>query len=209
MQFNARLKIRAFQSVALPPHIAGCDAPDGAVLVEQHLDRGKSGKDLDAQRFSLTRQPTTHIAERNDIIPVVPKAFGQQYVRNATTTPLTQPEEAVIRNLDRNRCPEHLPVRQKFVERPRINHGTRENVATDLGCLFEQAHADLCTVGHCQLFKANRCRQSRGPATDDDHVELDGFSLHDSSGKFCSRRQFYPSTRTSSGTASNRSATNP
>ena len=58
-------------AVLADAHVAGGDAGDRAVVVEQHFGRGKARIDLDAERFRLGGEPAADVAERDDEVAVV------------------------------------------------------------------------------------------------------------------------------------------
>ncbi len=66
-------------------HVAGGDAGDRAVGVEQHLGSGKAGIDLDPERFRLARKPATNVAERDDVVAVV--AHQRRHQRHSAGAP--------------------------------------------------------------------------------------------------------------------------
>ena len=57
VKLHARLIVGPMRAIAGDAHVAGGDALDRAVVVEQDLRRGETGEDLDPKRFGLPRQP--------------------------------------------------------------------------------------------------------------------------------------------------------
>ena len=66
-----RVKVVLAVAVLAHPHVAGRDAGDRAVGIEQHLGGGKARIDLDAERLRLAREPAAHVAERDDVVAVI------------------------------------------------------------------------------------------------------------------------------------------
>ena len=69
-QLHAALEIVGGFAVLADAHVAGGDADDAPVLLQQ-FGGGEAGIDLDAQRLGLLPQPAADIAERNDVVAVV------------------------------------------------------------------------------------------------------------------------------------------
>jgi hypothetical protein len=159
-------------------HVAGSNALDRAILVEQHLGAGEAGIDLDAQRFGLLAQPAADIAERNDVIALVMEALGQQPVGHLEAVVLGKDEEAVLADRGVERRAVLLPVGQQFVECPRIDDGAGEDVGADLGTFLDLADGNLLFPLRRQLLQAYGGRQPRGAAPDDDNVEFHRFAFH-------------------------------
>jgi len=84
-----------------------------------------------------------------------------------------RPVEAVVLDLRLQRTVGVLaPVRNKLVERYRIDHRTGENMRADFGTLF---HHDDVEIG-IELLQPDRSRQAGRPGTDDHDVEFHGFA---------------------------------
>ena len=64
------LVIGAGLAVAADAHVAGGDADDAAILLQQ-FGGGEAGIDFHPQRFRLRAQPAHHIAQRDDVIAAV------------------------------------------------------------------------------------------------------------------------------------------
>ena len=85
----------------------------------------------------------------------------------------TEPVEAIVLDLRLQRAIRILaPVRNQFVERDRIDHGTRQNMRADFGTLLD--HDDV-EVG-VELLEPDRSRQAGRPGADDHDVEFHGLT---------------------------------
>jgi hypothetical protein len=80
VQLDARLVGAGPLAPAVDAHVAGGDAlhPPG---VEQHLVRGESGKDLDAERLGLRAEPAAEVAQADDVVAVVAETGGKEKIR--------------------------------------------------------------------------------------------------------------------------------
>src|SRR5437867_3261955 len=83
VQLDPRLILVGRPAVASHAHVAGGDAANAALVVVEHFRGGKAGVDLDAQRFGLLPEPAAHVAEADDVVAVVPEAFGKEKTRHA------------------------------------------------------------------------------------------------------------------------------
>ena len=91
-------------------HIAGGDAFDGTVFIEQHFGSGKTRVYLHTQRLGLLAEPATDIAQRNHLIALIVKAAGQQAVRYLGGTGFGEDEEPVFGHRRIERGTVFLPV---------------------------------------------------------------------------------------------------
>ena len=154
-------------------HVAGGDAAHRAVVVVEHFDRGKARIDFDAERFGFRRQPAADIAERADKAVMIAHQRRHREVRQPDRAGRRRPVEAIVLDLGLQRTIRVLtPVRKQLVERYRIDHGTRENVCTDLGTLLDH---DDAKVG-VELLQPDRSRQARRAGAHDHDVEFHGFA---------------------------------
>jgi hypothetical protein len=69
------------------------------------------------------------------------------------------------------------PIGQQPVETDGVNHGSREDVVTDLGALFQDNDRNLFALPARELLQPNRGSQPSWAAADDDDVELHGFAF--------------------------------
>jgi len=72
-----------------------------------------------------------------------------------------------------------FPVRYQFIQCPRLQHRTREDMGADFGSFFQQANAEFQALFHGQLAQANRGRETCGPAANNQHIVFNNFSGHD------------------------------
>ena len=69
-QFHAALEVVGWLAVLADAHVAGGDADDAAVLL-QEFGGGEAWVDFDAQRLGLLAEPAADIAKRDDVVAVV------------------------------------------------------------------------------------------------------------------------------------------
>ena len=127
------------RSVLCNSHVAGCNALDRAIVVVQDLGRREARINLDAERLGLSTQPATDIAQADDVVAVVVQQRRHRPVRDAEAAGLRENEEAVLRDLRRQRRTLLLPVGDQLVERDGIDHRTREDMRADFRSLLEDA----------------------------------------------------------------------
>ena len=69
------------------------------------------------------------------------------------------------------------PVRKQFVERPGLEHGTRQDMGTGLGTLFDYTDIQLAPLLAGQLHQSAGCSQSTRTTADDHNTEIHGFAF--------------------------------
>ena len=168
-QFHAALEVVGGFAVLADAHVAGGDADDAAVFLQQFRG-GETGIDLHAELLGLLAQPAHDIAERDDVVAVIVHLRRRRQLERPV---LGQEQEAVLACRRVQRRTLLLPVGDEFVQRARLDHGAGQDVAADLAGLFHQADRH---VGG-QLLQPDRRRQAGRPAADDHHVELHRFPL--------------------------------
>ncbi len=104
-------------------HVAGGDAAHRALPVIEHLDRGKAGIDLDAERLGLARQIAAEMAERAGEAMMIVHQRRHHDVRQPDRARRRHPVEAVFGDLGLEQAilvgP---PFRDELVERNGIDH---------------------------------------------------------------------------------------
>ena len=65
------LVVRPGPAVLVEAELAGDHAAQRAALAPDQRARGHAGKDLDAERLGLLRQPAADVAHRDDVVAVV------------------------------------------------------------------------------------------------------------------------------------------
>ena len=164
--------------MAVDAEDAGDDAlhPAGG-LVPDHMAGGHAGIDLDAQRLGLFAQPARHIAQRGDVAAVIVHDRRQQGHGQGGLTHRSQNHEPVLGDRRLQRGPAFLPVGEQLVQRLRIDHGTGQDMSTDLGRLLQHRDGDVLAVLFRPLLQADGRGQAGGAATDDDDVILHDLAL--------------------------------
>ena len=122
-------------AVLADAHVAGGDADDAAVLLQQ-FGGGEAGVDLDAQRLRLLAQPAADIAERDDVVAVVVHLRRRRQTERARRR---QEQEAVVGGRRFQRRALVAPVGDQFVEGARLQAGAGQDVGADFAALFHQA----------------------------------------------------------------------
>lgn len=117
--------------IARDAHVAGGDAGDRALLVVKHFGGGEARIDFNAQRFGLGRQPAAHAAQARDVIAVVMHQGRKQKIGQTQTARRAQQIKPVIGDRRVEGRAVLFPVRQKFVQRNRIDHRARQNMRAD------------------------------------------------------------------------------
>jgi len=160
-------------------HVAGCDALDPAVLVEQHLGRRKAGIDLGAKPLGLFRKPAAEVAEADDVIAFVVHGLGDHEARYANGAALVAHHvDFVFRHRRVQRRTHGFPVGEELVERPRLEYRTGENVRADLRSLFDHADTQVRAFFGGQLPQAARRRKAGRARANDHHIVFHGFPGH-------------------------------
>ena len=143
-QFHAARERILEAAIPGDAHVAGRDAPHRAVVVVEHLGRGKAGIDFDAERLRLRPQPAADIAERADIAVMIVHQRRHGEVRQPDRAGRRGPVEAVVLDLGLQRAIRvFTPIRDQLVERDRIDHGARQDVRADLGTLLHHDNAEI------------------------------------------------------------------
>ena len=171
VELQPRLIVRLVLAVARDPHVAGGDALDRPVVVEQHLGRREARKDLDPQLFRLPRQPAAQIGERAGVgVLVVEERRGPQ-VRQGVPALLGQHPVDVLghRHLGQ-RAAVLAPVGEQLVERARVDHRPRQDVRADLGPLLQHADREFGLFLGGKLFQPDRRAEAGRPRADNHHV---------------------------------------
>jgi uracil-DNA glycosylase len=168
VQFHARLIIGLLRTVLGNAHIAGRDAHDCTVLVEQDLRRREAGEYLDAQFHRLFRKPAAQVAKAAGIVALVRHERRHRPVRHAHLALLRKHPVPVVghRHLS-HRAALLAPFGQEFIQRPGIDHRTRKDVRADFRTLFQDADRNFGV----HLLQPDRGGQPcRPPANDDDVI---------------------------------------
>ena len=144
-------------AIAADTHIAGCDADDGTFVVVEHFLRGKAGVNLDTEGFCLGREPTTEIAERNDVIAVIIEQFRHSEIRQSHRASRAEEIEPVIRDRRFHRTIGIIaPIRDQLVETDRVDHRTGKDMRANLGAFFHKNDRDLLALLGSNLFQPDR-----------------------------------------------------
>ena len=174
--FRAQLHAAGEAVLVMPvlghTHVAGGDASDRAVVIEQHFGGGEAGIDFDAQGFRLGRQPAADVAERDDVVAVIAHQRRQHEIGQTHRARGGQPIEAVIGDLGLDRSVLVAPVRNEPVEADGIDDRAREDVGADLGALLDHDHAGV----RRKLLEPDRGGEPGRPRADDHDVELHRFA---------------------------------
>jgi hypothetical protein len=173
VELDAGLKRVGLLALAVDAHVARGDAAHAA-FVEQHLVRGESGEDLDAERFGLRAEPAAEGPQADDVVAVVLEAAGQEQGRHAQRAFLAKKQEAIFGDRNAERRAFLLPVGDELGEGARVHDRAREDVRADLRALLEHADRGL----RRQLLQPDGGREPRRSAADDDDVVLHGFAAH-------------------------------
>ncbi|MCY1298145.1 hypothetical protein D9M70_476170 [compost metagenome] len=159
--------------------VAGDDAADHAVLVDQRFLGGEARVDLDAQAFGLLGQPAAQVAQGDDVVAFVVHGLGYEEVRYLDRAfGALQQIDVVTLHRGVQRRFQFLPVGEQFVQRTRLEDSTGENVSTDFGTLLDHADTDLLTSFGGFLFQSACGGQPGGAGADDDDVEFHVLAFH-------------------------------
>ena len=173
---HARLEGAPPLAVAADAAIAGAHA-DHAVAVEQHLDAGKPGEQVDACGFDARRQPLAEAAERDDDVAVIPQRRRRERQRELPA--VGEHVDAIVVDVGLDGRALFAKVGDQLDEARGIEHGARQQVRAGLARLLE--HRDrqrLAALRLLELRQPQSGRQSGRPAADDEHVNVEGFSFH-------------------------------
>ncbi len=136
MKLHPRLVARLVRPVLRDAHIAGRHAAHRTGIGVQHLGRGESGIDLDAQRLGLLREPLADVAKAHDVIAVIVHQRRQQPAGNRVRLRGGQDFEAILADRRVQRRAERFPVGQELVQRDRIDDRAGKDVRADRPSLF-------------------------------------------------------------------------
>ena len=173
MQFHAGRVVIGPLAVLADSHVAGGDALDRPVLVEQHLGCREARIDLDPQRLGLGRHPPRHLTDADDVVALV---VHRRRRRKFVGLRLRQEQEEVLGRRDLDRSVAVTPVGDQLVECPRLQHRSRQQVGADLGPLLDHAHRDLATALVGQLLQADGGGQAGWSRAHDHDVVLHHFT---------------------------------
>lgn len=164
---------------AVDAEVAGDDAADHAVLVDQRFLGGEARIDLHAQSFGLLGQPAAEVAQGDDIVALVVHGLGHEEVGHlGSALGALQDVDVVAGHRGIERRAEFLPVGEQLVQRARLEHRAGEDVGAHFGTLLDHADADLLT-GFGGLLLQSACGgQTGGAGADDDDVEFHVFAFH-------------------------------
>jgi hypothetical protein len=163
-QFHAALEVAGGFAALVDTHVAGGDADDASVYLKQ-FGGGETRIDLDPECLGLVTQPTHHIAQRDDVVAVIDHLRRR---RQLERTRRGEKQESVLSGLHVQRRTLRLPVGDQFVQRPRLDYRTGQDMGADFATHFHQADR---RVG-VKLLQPNRCGQARRAAADNHNVEL-------------------------------------
>ena len=163
-QFHAALEVAGGLAVLADAHVAGGDADDAAVFLQQFRG-GETGIDLDAQCLGLLTQPADDVAERDDVVAVIVHLRRGRHFERAG---LGQEQEPIFARRRIERRALFLPVGNQFVQRSRLHHRAGQDMGADLAAFFHQADRHVGV----ELLQPDRRRQARWPATHDHDVEF-------------------------------------
>ena len=132
MQLHAELEAFCGLTIFAHPHVAGGHAFDGPCFGVEHFGRGKAWEYFNAQGLGLLGQPARHVAQADDVVAVVLKAFGQQPIGRADAGGFSEKHEGVIgHRLVQGRA-HGLPVGEQFGDGTRVHDRARQNVCARL-----------------------------------------------------------------------------
>ncbi len=165
---------------AVDAQVAGDDPANHAVLVEQGFLGGEARVDFHAQVLGLLGQPAAQVAQGDDVVAFVVHGLGHKEVRDfrATLSALFSTIDVIAGDRRVQRRAECFPVREQFVQGPWFEHGTGEDVSTDLGAFLDHADADFLTGFGGLLLQSAGSGKTSGASADDDHVEFHVFAFH-------------------------------
>ena len=189
VQFDAGLEVVGRLAVAVDAEDAGDDAlhPAGG-FVPDHMAGGHARIDLDAEGLRLFAQPARHIAQRRDVAALIVHDRRQQGHGQRSLTHRPEDHEPVLGHRRLQRRASVLPVGEQFVEGLGVDHGAGQDMAADLGALFQHGDGDLLSVLFRPLFQADGGGQAGGTAADDDDVIFHDLALDPGQG--LGERQF-------------------
>jgi hypothetical protein len=188
MQFQTGLEVAGRLALAVDAEDAGDDALHPTRrLIPDHVAGGHAGIDLDAERLGLFAQPARHIAQGGDVAAVVVHERRHGEHRQRGLPRRAQHQELVLRDGRLQGRAAFLPVGEELVQRLGIDHGARQDVAADLGRLFQHGDRNLFSVLFGALFQADGGGQAGGAAADDDDVIFHDLALD--AGQSLQRRQ--------------------
>ncbi len=183
-QLHAELVIRAVLALLGDTHVAGCDADDAPVLLQQ-LGRGEARIDLDARLLGLLPEPAHHVTERDDVVaPIV----HLRRRRQAQRTLLRQEQEPVLAHGRVQRRALHLPIVDQLGEAPRLDHGAGEDVRPYLAALLDDANARL----RRKLLEPYGGGQPGRSRANNHHIEFHALALGHASSSYAIRSVCLP-----------------
>jgi hypothetical protein len=176
VQFHAQLEVFGRFAVFAHTHVAGGHAFDGTVVVVEHFRGGEAREDFHAEVFRLLGQPAREVAQADDVVAVVLRAFGQEDARGACGAGLGQEAPGVVDHGLVERGAQFFPVGKEFGQGLGVHDGARQDVRAGLAAFFQHHHRDVLAFFGGQLFQANCSGQAARAAADHDHVVFHGFA---------------------------------
>ena len=165
-QLHAELEGILRLAVLADPHVAGRDAAHRAVFAVEDFCGCESRKDLDPERLGLFGEPFHHIAQPDDIAPMVVEVARHQKVRDAARAVFAQKEDIVSSDRLVQRRAALLPVGKELGQRPRVHHRAGQDMRAGLGPFLEHDDGKI----RVELFEMDRRRQPGRSRPDDHHV---------------------------------------
>ena len=171
---HSRLEVRALDAMTPNAPVTGPHADDPC-SIHQQLASGKAREHVDALGFDEVRQPFPQLLKRNDVVAVVPQRRRRE--GKIDLAGRCEVVDAIVVHFRRDRRALRLEFGHELRERPRIEHGAREQMRSRLRGLLEDGDAERLACRLLQLRKPQRRRQPCRPAADDQDVDVERFSL--------------------------------
>jgi len=141
VKFETRFIGRFLLATGINPHIAGGDTLDAVVILIKNFGRRKTGKNFGTQLNCLFSQPTTQIAQGDDVVAVVVHRPWQQQSRKAKRCPGSGEKiDIVTGDSGIQRCASFFPIREKLIQRGRLEYRTGQDMGANFGAFLQYAN---------------------------------------------------------------------
>mmetsp|Transcript_2173 Transcript_2173/g.5016 ORF Transcript_2173/g.5016 Transcript_2173/m.5016 type:complete len:260 (+) Transcript_2173:950-1729(+) len=174
-QFHAWFKGILFLAILSNAHISQLHTGHRAICCVHRGISRKTCVDFHAHSLGLFTQPTTQLAERDDVVSLLPQLWRQvqQGIGHRDCQVfIGKPVEGVAGHRRIKWSPSFFPVRQKLLQSSWFEDISRQDVSTHLSTFLDDTNVELLSKGLCPLLSANGGCQTSRASSHDQEIKL-------------------------------------